>query len=154
MASGSANPPPDLEGGAASAQLTESQKMRHKDQLINTDLPASEQRDRLQVQAQSEKMQEQIDAKEVQIEVVRAMRSEEKRKRLSADDKEFLETRSINPDTPAAGQEAKIDKLVEVLEKEKEEMRVVMMSVRKLEKEKAEMEEVMAKEREEMKEVV
>eukprot|EP00754_Rhynchopus_humris_P031212 Rhum_TRINITY_DN15324_c0_g1::Rhum_TRINITY_DN15324_c0_g1_i4::g.151344::m.151344 len=149
MASGSANPPPDLEGGAASAQLTESQKMRHKDQLINTDLPASEQRDRLHVQAQIEKMQEQIDAKEVQIEVVRAMRSEEKRKRLSADDKEFLETRSINPDTPAAGQEAKIDKLVEVLEKEKEEV-----SVRKLEKEKAEMEEVMAKEREEMKEVV
>ena len=55
---------------------------------------------------------------QAQIEVVEAMRSERKRTKLSADDKDFLETEGINPEIPAADQEVRIEKLLDKLEKD------------------------------------
>ena len=76
-------------------------------QGVDTDRPATEQTGRLDdILAQA------------QIEVVEAMRSEEKRKELSADDRVFLKSKDINPEIPAADQEVRIEKLLDKLEKE------------------------------------
>ena len=70
-------------------------------------------------QAQINKTLAQIDEKQAQIEVVKAMRSEGKRKELSADDRVFLATKDINPEIPAADQEVRIEKLLDKLEEDK-----------------------------------
>ena len=110
MGSGSSKPAPDLEWkrGAVEAfgrdVADEQQTTWLKGQLIDTNKPASEQTGRLDdILAQA------------QIEVVEAMRSEEKRKELSADDRVFLKSKDINPEIPAADQEVRIEKLLDKL---------------------------------------
>ena len=98
---------------------------------INPEIPAADQAVRIDklekdevraqtdlLQAQTDKKQAQIDKTQAQINVVKAMRSEATRTNLSADDRVFLETKGINPEIPAAGQEVRIEKLLDKLEKD------------------------------------
>ena len=102
---------------------------------INPEIPAADQAVRIEklldklekdevraqtdmLQAQIDKKQAQIDKKQAQINVVKAMRSEATRTKLSADDRVFLETEGINPEIPAADQAVRIEKLLDKLEKD------------------------------------
>ena len=95
-------------------------KQKKKRERTNPEIPAADQEVRIEklLGAQTDMLQAQIDKKQAQIEVVEAMRSERKRTNLSADDKEFLETKGINPEIPAADQEVRIEKLLDKLEKD------------------------------------